>query len=318
MLSLPLVWAATQLSTVAIELPEGTEASTAARVVDSCNQALGGPRCHPAGGEQATTLYAIVSWEGSLLSVSLYQGGPTGKQLDRRDLTFSDVDARQDRFITAGLIVAALTAGARASLEATPPEEPQAPEAPEAPPLPAPAAEPPAGEVPPALVSPRHAGFDLEGQLGRGASEERLEWGVGGQAFWIAHTPRLGAMLGVEARRVGGPVEIRSGGLSAGMLVHLTPWQSGVGVEFSAAGLLQRVTAEAQQGGATDTGALWRGGGKLGAVLLFSGLSWLEPYAAARLTLLNRGFRVTLNDDIVGTEPKHRLLFALGLRLLPF
>src|SRR5690606_22497996 len=101
-LALPLLFA-TNAATVTIELPSDTSEDMGAKVVESCNQALGGPRCRAAPATvEPSTLYALVSWEGVELAISLRLGTAAGNEVDSRHVAFSDSDHPEDRYIAAG------------------------------------------------------------------------------------------------------------------------------------------------------------------------------------------------------------------------
>ena len=91
-LALPLLLT-THTPTVTIELPADTPEILIEKVVSSCNQALGGPRCRAAPTpDEPTKLYAVVSWDGVELAISLREGGADGVEVDSRHVAFSDSD----------------------------------------------------------------------------------------------------------------------------------------------------------------------------------------------------------------------------------
>lgn len=313
--ALPLLLA-TQMSTVMIELPPDTPEALIEQVVDSCNQALGGPRCSAADASgEATTLYALVSWDGVELAISLRRGAASGVEVDSRHVAFADSDDPEARYIAAGLMVAALAAA-----------QPSEAAAPEPPPEPAPAPTPRRRPVSPPTSAPEllraknplHLGLDLGAEAGQGLRGQGPKWGGGMRLWWLGHAPRLGVSASASLLAAEDGVSLRWTTLAAGFVARVTPWDSQLGLDLLGDVTAQYTKASATLGTETDSEALWRFGGRLGALVSIETGTWLQPYGALSLTLLDRGFTVTLAEDAQGSEPLATLGGSLGVRLAPF
>ncbi len=326
MLAIPLLWATTQLSTVAIDLPESTAPDTVARVVESCNEALGGPRCQTATGEmQGATLYAIVRWEGTELKISLRRGGPNGVEVDRRKVFFSAEDAPRDRFIAAGLMVAALTAAqSTASSNSTdtdsePPETPpETSKTPEAATTRVVAVPTPVRLDQYASAHAPHWGFDLEAQTGPGLRGQPLRWGGSLAFWWLAHAPRLGLVTTLTYLHADNPVALDWASAGAGLRARLTPFRNVVGVELSTQAVVERVGASATRLGKDQSVHLWRPGGSLETLLVVNPGGFLQLFVSARGILMTRGFSLRVGGETVGSEPRLGFTGGIGLRIAPF
>ncbi|HEY6725295.1 MAG TPA: hypothetical protein VI197_14770 [Polyangiaceae bacterium] len=318
LLTLPLLFA-TNPPTVTIELPTDTPDALIERVVDSCNQALGEPRCRaaPASGE-ASTLYALVSWEGVELAISLRQGTATGVEVDSRHVAFSDSDVPEDRYIAAGLMVAALAAAQANEVPAAEPAPEPAP-VPPRPPIAAPRVEPaPTAPAVTAPETPLHLGLDLGAEAGPGLRGQRPKWGGALRLWWLAHAPRIGASASASLLGADDDVTLRWTTLALGFAARVTPWDGALGLDLLCEATAQHTEASASVGAETDSDALWRFGGRLGAVVSLDTGSWIQPYLGATLTLLDRGLEVTLAEDAQGSEPGVTAGGSLGVRLAPF
>ena len=312
MLTIPLLLGVGQLSTVAIDLPADTPEATVAKVVESCNQALGGPRCQAAGQGVRTTLVAIVRWEGTELRISLHKDSAEGPEVDQRQVAFSAEDAPRDRFIAAGLMVAALTA-AQINPEAPEPEPPPPPPT-KPPPAPPKLDVPPAPPAPPPEL-PLHLATNLSAEVGQGLSGEGAKWGGGVRLSWLLHSPRIGVTGKVSYLGAGQPTRMRWTSAAVGLIARLSPWNSPIGVEFSGEGVAERVVAQATRDGESDSDGLWRLGGQLSLLAGLRVPASVEPFVGLQLTLLERGFEVRLEDEPLATEPPLRLTGQLGLTI---
>ena len=322
LLGLPLLLA-TQTPTVTIELPPDTPENLIERVVDSCNQALGGPRCQEVqAAEDPTTLYAIVSWDGIELAISLRRGTQNGEEVDSRHVSFSDSDDPEDRYIAAGLMVAALAA-AHSSEPASPAPTPEPPP-PESPSAQAgtPVAPPPTPEAAPVTEAPDqtplHLGLDLGAEAGQGLRGQAPKWGAGLRLWWLGHTPRLGVTASASLLGAEDSIKLRWTTLGLGFAARVTPWESQFGLDVLGDVTAQHTEASATLGAETDSEELWRFGGRLGALVSIDTGTWIRPYVSVTLTLLDRGLEVTLEDDTQGSEAPATLGGSLGVRLAPF
>jgi hypothetical protein len=313
--ALPLLFAS-QASTVTIELPKGTPTALVQQVVDSCNQALGSPRCHPAldpGGD--TALYALVLWDGNELTISLRRKAPNGVEIDSRHVAFSDADDPRDRYIAAGLMVAALTAAQpnEPTPAPTPAPAPETPKAPLATPASAPATVPAEQSS-----APLHLGLYVGAEAGQGLTGQSPKWGGGLRLWWLAHEPRLGVTASASLLGAKDSVSLRWTTLCLGFTARLTPWESLFGVDVVTDATAQHTRASATLGAETDSAELWRFGGRFGALVSLDTGSWVQPYVGVSLTLLERGVEVTLEQEAQGSESLLTLGGSLGIRLAPF
>lgn len=313
-LALPLLFA-THTPMVTIELPPGTPEPLIERVVDSCNQALGGPRCRAAPApDEPDALYALVSWEGVELAISLRRGTASGVEVDSRHVAFSDSDDPEDRYIAAGLMVAALTA---AQVSEPPPAAaapPEPPPVPVAPPLPPPL---PAPEVTPVQI-PLHLGLDLGAEVGQGLRGQGPKWGGSLRLWWLAHAPRIGASASASLLGAEDGVTVRWTTLAFGIATRVTPWDSRLGLDVFCDATAQHTKASATAGAEADSDAIWRFGARVGALVSVDTGYWIQPTLGVTLTWLNRGLEVTLAEDAQGSESLATLSGSLGVRLAPF
>jgi hypothetical protein len=303
------------LPTVAIDLPADTPSQTVARVVDSCNAALGARRCEalrPTGND--TTLLAVVRFQGAALEIRLFRGEGVRTEVERRSVAFSEDDAAPDRYIAAGLMVAALTA---AQPEA-PPEPPPEPSA--APPEPPPAVSTPPSESLPERreASGPHLGFDLGFQMGQGLDSRNPKLGGVFQSWWLAESPRLGASVSLAYLYAGQPVELTWACVGLGLTGRVTDWTAPVSVEVSTEALLQKATAAAERAGIRRSEDVLRWGGRLSSKLAFPLGGPIQPWLGWEVTLLRPSFEVRLEDEHLGTEGPLRFGLALGIRVVPF
>lgn len=315
LLSLPVLLA-THMATVAIELPADTPEVLVDKVVESCNQALGGPRCQAANAAGETTLYARVAWDGNELAISLRRGAADGDEVDSRHVAFSDTDDPEDRYIAAGLMVAALAAAQVTEAPQPPPEEAAPAPPPEPPPPPPPAPLPEPVVVP--AATPLHLGLDLAAEAGQGLEGQAPKWGGSLRLWWLGHTPRLGVTAGASLLGADDDVELRWTSFAVGFAARVTPWDSQFGLDVLCDVLAQHTKASATLGDATDSEALWRFGGRLGALVSIDTGTWVRPYVGVTLTLLDRGLEVRLADEAQGSEPPLTVGGSLGVRLAPF
>ena len=296
--------AAVGLSSVAIDLPADTPAQLVQQVVDSCNEALGAKRCEAAqAGRRNSALLAVVRFGDATVDIRLFRVAPVRTELERRSVAFSEDDARGDRYIAAGLMVAALTA---AQPEPTPVPEPQA--GPPAPPRPSPPPSPAEASNP--------TGLDAGFEIGQGLDSHHPKYGGSLRAWWIAHGPRLGVTGGASYLYAANRAELTWTSASLGIIGRATPWRSLVSVEVSAEGMFQRVVAAAELAGTRESASVGRGGGRFGSKVAFEFGRWVHPWLGWEMSLLRRGLKVTLEDERIGAEGALRFGMALGLRFV--
>lgn len=311
---LTVLLAALGLPTVAIDLPEDTSPQIVARVVDSCNAALGSRRCEaaqPTGND--TTLLAVVRFQGAALDIRLFRGRGVRTEVERRSVAFSEEDAAPDRYIAAGLMVAALTAAQPQSPEKAPAEVPP----PESPPPPPPEPEPEPVQSAPGAPAP-HLGIDLAFLMGQGLDSRHPKLGGGLQPWWLADSPRIGASVSISYLYSSGPVQLTWVSAGLGVAGRITDWSAPVSVEISTEAMVQQASAAAERDGIRRSENLLRWGGRLGSKIAFPLGGPIEPYLGWEVTLLRPSFEVRLEDERIGSEGPLRFGLALGVRIVPF
>lgn len=137
---------------VVVEVPP-VEAATAARTIATCNAALGPEQCVLSGPNPASDppayWYAVVRYADdgqARLSIELYAGNRAGSRIASSELEFKPRDSEQERWASAGVVVAALVLAQpldRARPETPPESMPKVPSEPRSPKRLAPAKPPP-------------------------------------------------------------------------------------------------------------------------------------------------------------------------------
>ena len=99
---------------VVVDVPPG-EAAAAARTLATCNAALGPRQCALAGSdfgaESQARWYAVVRYGSGghiNLTIELYEGTRDGARVASSELEFKERDAPEERWASAGVVVAAL------------------------------------------------------------------------------------------------------------------------------------------------------------------------------------------------------------------
>ena len=99
---------------VVLDVPP-VAAAAAARTLATCNAALGPEQCALAGADasasKASHWYAVVRYglDGQArLTIELYEGNRNGSRVARSELEFEERDSTEERWASAGVVVAAL------------------------------------------------------------------------------------------------------------------------------------------------------------------------------------------------------------------
>jgi hypothetical protein len=99
---------------VAIDVP-AVEAAAAARTLATCNAALGPEQCvlsgSSTGPDSASRWYAVVRYGSAgqaKLTIELYEGNRDGSRVASSELEFKERDSQEERWASAGVVVAAL------------------------------------------------------------------------------------------------------------------------------------------------------------------------------------------------------------------
>jgi hypothetical protein len=289
---------------VAVQLPPETSDEAAARVVESCQAALGPDQCALATGDRRAKWRAIVDWQGMRLVVTLEHTQTRGTPVARREITFSPSDSEEQRWVAAGLMVAAVTA-AQSEPEGPqqPPEEPQTREEPAA-----------LAEPHPAPATLRGV-VDFGGLVGQGLRSSEPKLGILGRGWLMLNAASLGATASLRFASSFGNPELRWYGGSAGVAARVTDWSAPFGLELVAELLLEQAQARATRDGVEQVlTSSWRGGAQLGAVASYSLARWFVPWVAADVSALRPELEVRIADRTVGTEGDVRWAFSLGAR----
>jgi hypothetical protein len=295
------------LIAVAVELPPDTSDEAAARVIESCQAALGPNECTLAKDGTDAEWHAAVTWEGMRLRVTLEQSQMRGTEVARRELEFSPSDSEEQRWVAAGLMVAALTAAQSKPEEPKEDEKPL--EQPKARKEPAMVAEPPPAPV------VLHGVVDVGGLVGRGLRASEPKLGILVRGWLTLNASRLGATASLRVASSFGDPELRWYGGSAGIAARVTDWSSPFGLEFVGELLLEQAQARAMREDVEQVmTSSWRGGGQLGVVASYGLARWFVPWVAADLSAVRPELEVRVADRSVGTEGDVRWAFSLGGR----
>jgi hypothetical protein len=317
-------------SIVAIEPPPEWGDDARAKVVESCSRALGEGRCVLASSGEANPPYlARLHWEGESLGVSLVVVGAEAP-LAESSLHFSEADDETQRWVAAGLLVAALTVAEAEALEPnadTPPEKP--------PPKPVQSAAPPpkaAAPAPPVTLpsdSSEDAGTDA-----RNHAPVQLDLGAFGGPGLDGGSPRIGATLrgwlapakshlaltlGVRGARGTATyadtaaVAVWMGG-SLGLGVCVPVCSKGSSLVASSEAVVERTELQLERSGVTDRQAVWRSGARLGLTGAIRLLPALGIWASGDATLLTPQVAVRVDSTRADQESSIRWTAGVGLR----
>ncbi len=315
-------------SIVAIEPPPewGEEART--KVVESCSRALGDGRCVLSPSGEATPPYvARLHWEGESLGVSLIIAGGAAP-LAESSLHFSEADDDTQRWVAAGLLVAALTVAEAEAPEPnvdTPAEEPS--------PKPVQSAAPPAQTAAPAPpVAP--LGDASEEASTRSRAPVQFDLGAFGGPGLDGGSPRIGATLrgwlapaeshlaltlgvrgsrGTAAYADANAVAVWMGG-SLGLGVCVSMCCEGASLVASSEAVVERTELELQRSGLTDRQTVWRSGARLGLSGAVRLLPALGLWASGDATLLTPEIAVRVDSTPTDQESSIRWTAGAGLR----
>src|SRR4051794_14414507 len=95
---------------VAVDVPP-VEVAVAERTLASCNAVLGAEKCVLSGADGASRWYAVVRYglEGrTRLTIELYERDRGGSRVASSELEFKESDPKEERWASAGVVVAAL------------------------------------------------------------------------------------------------------------------------------------------------------------------------------------------------------------------
>lgn len=287
---------------VSIDVPAETLPTYEVAIAGSCEAALGEGTCTTATA--SAEWVAIVRWDDvdyRTLRIEL-RPSPEEAPVESRVVAFTPADPPRQRWASAGLVIAALVArhvtadAASTSVPVPGADEPAAPS-----------------------QAPLHpwVRVDLGGVLGQG-----LDTGA----------PRLGGLLrvglipwqlpitfhaGTRWTERGGLPTVRWAEVSSGLAVRLGPWSSSWTAEVRAEGLVEwvRLTAEEPATRQWETAQRRRGGGRLGADLVWVFADPGGAFVSAEATVIRPEILVSIGGEDAGREPPVRFAGSTGIRL---
>jgi hypothetical protein len=318
-------------SIVAIEPPPEWGDEARAKVVESCRRALGDGRCVLApSGEPAPPYLARLHWEGESLGVSLIVAGGDAP-LAESSLHFSEADDEKQRWVAAGLLVAALTVAEAEAPETSnvdaPAEKPAPVPAQNAAPAPK-AAEPVPPVAPPSDASeespanaPRHAPVQLDlgafGGPGLDGGSPRIGatlrgWLAPAESRWALTLGARGAR-GTAAYAETAAVAVWTGG-SLGLGVCVAVCSAGGSLVASGEAVVERTELQLERAGVVDREAVWRSGARLGLTGAVRLLPALGLWASGDATLLRPEVAVRVDSTPTDQDSSIRWTAGAGLR----
>ena len=281
---------------VLVDVPP-IEAAAAASALKTCNAALGDGRCALAGPGLAGDWYAVVRFEPdqkAALSIELRDGSAGGTEVASSELVFTERDSLEERWASAGVVVAALVAAQSAER----PAEPAHVE----PPL---AAQAPISARPLAPSAPAAAKWcwprlDLGLTGGSEAGTRALRFGPFGRFGLALHgLPLFGfASAAYTVRGEGAPgLAWFSGTLGVGARAPFAGQHAAL--ELRGEAVLESLSIQASDGARTEGARRTRYGARLGLDLVGYLTSNLALLAGAELGLLRPGVQIVVNGVTV-------------------
>ena len=290
---------------VVVDVPP---APAAARTLTTCNAALGAGQC--AAVEQGPgpggppRWYAVVRYdaEGSArLTIELYEGNRDGPRVASSELEFKERDSAEERWASAGVVVAALVAAQTASPSSTEPK-----------PAPAPVLVPAAAQVsrPPVRDAPSPwLRLDLGATLGSESRAGPLRVGpLGRLGIAFRSLPLFAFASGAYTVRGSGRTDLSwlTGSLGVGARVGFAQQRAALEVRTEA--VLETVGIEASDGDRSEQARRTRFGSRFGLDLSgYWAKNWAVLLGAEAGAL---GPRVTI--DVLGQQVEQLPPFFWG------
>jgi hypothetical protein len=305
-------------------------------LLDSCNGALGAPRCSAADGLNgaAPTWLVRVRWDadGRRAQVEFRRGDGSAGASETREVEFAPADSDAQRRRAVGLIIAAYVveqAKARAETAAAAQPAPEPKSEPSTPPASDSGAESGSDAdsgsetvivIAPDLVPPRRPpewAIELALLAGPGFERGAPRFGLLLRGLlWPLSQPIAGTASVRGAQRFDEP-SVRWLSATLGVTWQLVPQHDPVGLELRIEAAFQNVRVEADEPGGDDreSGDAWRGGGIAGAD------AWLRLGAATalvagfELVLLRPSVHLDIGGEGAGIDPVLTWAGTLGVRL---
>jgi hypothetical protein len=287
------------LPRVAIQSPETGLEHAMDRALASCRAAIG-DRCVAASDEAEVDYRATIVLRDTVLVVTLRRTG--GQTVGSRELEFSPSDTEDQRWVAAGLIVAALTA-----------EQPEAP-------APEPGPPAPVGSSGPAETAPRRPALlvpslDFGGLVGQGLDGGSARIGATSRGSILFRPVHLGPTLSLRTAGAASDPSVAWFGGSIGLAGRVVPFELPWTIELMAELTTERARARARRDDRQDSVASsWRGGGRFGCLAAYRIADWFSPWVAADATLLRPELEIRVEDRPVAHEGPVRWAFSLGGR----
>jgi hypothetical protein len=293
---------------IAVE-PPAESAPAVELAVKSCERALGVDRCRSAEGATTATVvawYAVIAVDPttSALTIHFHDRNARGILIETRELTFSDRDNAENRWASAGAVIAAFVAARDSSAQ---------------PPVALPPPPPAHVEAPPPPPAPEHKtawNVDLALFTGSALNRPPLRWGPLARGYLAL--PQAPSVLGLVSLRYAerpGDLSIAWYGASFGLgaRARAEPFSAELTGEIA----FERLQLEARDPAADeqDSASQNRFGGRLSVNLGLDLSSHLAFVAGAEVTAMRPSIAVSLADDDVGSVPAVAYGFSAGLRL---
>lgn len=279
--------------------------------LSSCEAVLGEGACQAEATEEPLFL-AEMSWQEQWLLVRLRRAGDETTWLVERRLEFSENDQPKQRWVAAGLLIAALTAAEHHKLSLEKPEVPAEPELEPEPPAPVLAETVLA--VPPLAVRPSPFRLDGGVRLGPGPGEPSLRLGGLLRFSWFPRTWGLTLATNTELS-VATPAEILWVSGAAGAGVRLTQPEASWDLRLLGEGVLQWVQVGARQGPAREQSQLTRGGARLALDSSWATGGPLHPWLNLEASYLLPSWDLQVASRPVLAEESFQVSINLGAQL---
>jgi hypothetical protein len=295
---------------VAIALEPPTEPAVVQAIARSCEEAIGAGRCKAAGevvGGNVVAWYALVRLDDPavpLLKIEFHDRDASGTLIEARELSFSERDRPENRWASAGAVIAAFVAaregpGSSAPRPAPPPR-----------PLPAPAPEP----------APSHRlAWNADLALFTGPGLDRGSYRLGGLGRGYLALPDAPGVLGLISFRYSerpGDLMLAWWSASCGMGARLGGRATPLSAELTGEFVFERLTLNAtnQTTAEQQAAAQNRFGGRLSVNLALRVVGGLGLVAGAEATALRPSVAVSVGDEAAGRAPAVGYAFSAGLR----
>jgi len=281
---------------VVVDVPP-IEAAAAQSALTTCNAALGAQHCALAEGDNTGAWYAVVRFDperSAVFTIQLHDGSAAGVQVATSQLEFKDRDSAQERWASAGVVVAALVAAQSAS--ESPPSPPPVEPAP--PPLPAPLPQPPPRRPPP-RPAPLWWRLDLGATGGSEHEHGALRFGpIGRFGIALSELPVFAVASGAYMVRSSGTPDSTwlTGSLGFGVRLAVTPRAA---LELRTEAVLESVTFHASAGERSSHARRTRWGPRFGLDLSGYVTKNLALVGGLEAAALRPGVEIAVAGDTV-------------------